>query len=83
MSRNILIYTLSTCSHCKQVKKFLDRHDVEYETVEVDSFKGEERAGVIKKIKEINPSVTVPILIIGDIVIVGHDELKIKEVLGL
>jgi glutaredoxin-like protein NrdH len=83
MSRNILIYTLSTCSHCKQVKKFLDQHDIEYENVEIDSLKGEERAEVIEKIKEVNPSVTVPVLIIDNTVIIGHDELKIKEALGL
>ena len=83
MSRNILIYTLSTCSHCKQVKKFLDQLNVEYENVEVDGFKGEERAEVIKKIKEINPSVTVPVIIIDGTVIIGHDEGKIKEALGL
>jgi glutaredoxin len=38
---------------------------------------------VIEKIKEVNPSVTVPVLIIDNTVIIGHDELKIKEALGL
>ena len=83
MSEMILIYTLSTCMHCRQVKKFLDKNEIEYQNIEVDRFKGEERAGLIKKIKEINPKCSVPILIIEDKVVIGHDEDKIKEALGL
>ena len=83
MSRDILIYTLSTCSHCRQVKKLLDKNKVEYENVEVDKFKGDERAELIKKIKQINPSCSVPILIVDERVIIGHDEYEIKEALGL
>jgi glutaredoxin len=83
MSGMILIYTLSTCMHCRQVKKFLDKNEIEYQNIEIDRFKGEERAALIKKIKEINPKCSVPILIIEDKVVIGHDEDKIKEALGL
>jgi len=33
----VILYALSTCSHCKAVKSMLDRYDVEAEVIDVQS----------------------------------------------
>ncbi len=56
---------------------------VQYEFVEVDLLEGEERKAILEDIKKLNPRCSFPTLIIGDEVIVGFKEKKIKEALGL
>jgi len=79
----IKLYTLSTCSHCKSTKKFLNECTVQYDFVDVDLLEGDERKAIIEDIKKLNPRCSFPTLIIGDEVIVGFKEQKIKEALGL
>jgi glutaredoxin-like protein NrdH len=83
MSDDITVYSLSTCSHCKAVKKFLGECTVKYEFVDVDTFQGEERKAILDDIKKFNPRCSFPTVIIGDKVIVGYKEKDIKEALGL
>jgi glutaredoxin len=79
--RKVMLYTLSTCSHCKTTKKFLDECTVEYEFTDVDTLTGDERQAVIEDIKKINPRCSFPTIIIGDTVIVGFDQAKIEKAL--
>ena len=79
----VTIYSLSTCSHCKSVKKLMDECTVKYEFVDVDRLKGEERKAILADVKKFNPRCSFPTVIIGDTVIVGYKEEKIKEALGL
>ncbi len=83
MEKPVKIYTLSTCSHCKSTKKFLNDCKVKYEFVDVDLLNGEERAAIIEDVKKWNPRCSFPTIIIGDKVIVGYKEDEIKEALGL
>lgn len=83
MSDNIFLYALSTCSHCKRTKKFLDENDVSYDYCFVDKAEGEERTALIDKVKKHNPKCTFPTLVVGDAVIIGHKEEEIKKALGL
>ncbi len=83
MSPQVKIYTLSTCSHCKAVKKFLSDCAVKYEFTDVDLLSGEERRAILEDVKKINPICTFPTIIIGDKIIVGFRENVIREALGL
>jgi glutaredoxin len=83
MQKPIKIYTLSTCSHCKATKKFLDKCRVNYEFEDVDQVEGDERKAILEDVKKWNPKCTFPTIIIGDKVIVGFKEDKIKEALEL
>ena len=83
MQGPVKIYTLSTCSHCKATKKFLDDCHVQYEFEDVDLLQGEERAAILEDVRELNPRCSFPTIIIGDKVIVGYKEKEIKEALGL
>lgn len=80
---NVKIYTLSTCSHCKATKKFLEDCKIQYEFTDVDILKGEERKAILEDIKKINPRCSFPTIIIGEKVIVGFKEDEIKEALGI
>jgi glutaredoxin-like protein NrdH len=83
MAMPVKIYTLSTCSHCNAVKKFLSDCSVKYEFTDVDLLSAEERTAVLEDIKKINPICTFPTIIIGDKVIVGFRENEIREALRL
>jgi glutaredoxin-like protein NrdH len=79
----VKMYSLSTCSHCKNTKKFLHDCNVVFDAIDVDLLEGEERAAIIEEVKKLNPSCSFPTIKIGDQVIVGFKENEIKEALGL
>ncbi len=83
MPLSVKMYTLSTCSHCNAVKKFLSDCEVKYEFTDVDLLSGEERRAILEDVKKINPICSFPTIIIGDIIIVGFRENEIREALGL
>ena len=81
--KQVMIYTLSTCSHCKATKRFLDDCTIKYEFTDVDLLQGEERAAILEDVKKLNPRCSFPTIIIGEKVIIGYKEDEIKEALGL
>jgi len=81
--KEVKLYTLTTCSHCKSTKRLLAECTVEYDFVDVDTLEGEERKAILEDIKKVNPRCSFPTLIIGETVIVGYKEKEIKEALGL
>jgi glutaredoxin-like protein NrdH len=83
MEKPIVVFTLSTCSHCKATKRFLDDCAVKYEFTDVDLLDGEERTAILEDVRKWNPRCSFPTIIIGDKVIVGYREDEIKEALGL
>lgn len=83
MTPPVKLYALSTCSHCRNTRKFLDENNVVYDVVEVDLCPLDEREKLVDEVKRYNPACSFPTLIIGDKVIVGYREMEIKEALGL
>jgi len=83
MENKIKIYTLTTCSHCKATKRFLDECSVKYEFTDVDMLKGEERQAILDDVRKLNPRCSFPTIIIGEKVIVGFKENEIKGALGM
>jgi len=81
--KQIKLYSLSTCSHCKSTKKLLNDCTVMYEFVDVDLLEGEERKAILEDVRKFNPKCSFPTIIIGDKVIVGFKEEEIREALGL
>ena len=80
---SVKMYSLSTCSHCKSVKKLLDECTVKYEFTDVDLLKGKERSAILEDVKKFNPNCSFPTIIMGEKIIVGYKEKEIKEALGL
>lgn len=83
MDKNVKMFSLSTCSHCRATKKFLDECAIKYEFTDVDLLEGDERAAILEDVKKFNPRCSFPTIIIGERVIVGYKEDEIKEALGL
>lgn len=83
MQPKVKMYTLSTCVHCKNAKKFLDNCKVSYEFEDVDLLTGKEREEVLEEIREINANCSFPTILIGDRVILGFREQEIREALGM
>jgi glutaredoxin len=83
MPEPVRMYTLSTCSHCKATKKFLDHCAVKYEFTDVDLVDDQERMAILEDLRKWNPRCSFPTIFIGDKVIVGFVEEEIREALGL
>lgn len=79
----VKLYALSTCGHCRNTKKLLDQLGIAYDKVDVDLTQGEERERLIEEVKQYNPNLSFPTLIIGQKVFVGYRENEIKETLGV
>ena len=83
MAAKIKIYTLSTCSHCKATKKFLNDNSITYDFVDIDLLQGDARQKMLEEVMQYNPDRSFPTILIGDIVIIGFNEKAIREALGI
>jgi glutaredoxin len=83
MSAKIKMYTLSTCSHCKATKKFLNDNRIAFDSVDVDLLQGDERQKVLEEVVKYNPQRSFPTILIGDVIIIGFKENDIKGALGI
>ena len=81
--RDIKLYALTTCIHCRDTKDFLDKCGVDYDCVNVDKLDGDERHRLIEEIKKANPGCAFPMLLIGSKVIIGFKREEIREALNL
>ena len=77
----IFLYSLSTCSMCKELKQTLTKKKVAFESIDVDRLGKEEQAEIIELLKTYNPKLSFPTLITGDDVIVGYNKEKIAEII--
>jgi len=78
LNKKIKVYSTPDCAYCWTLKGFLKKHNVEFE--EVDIFLDQEaKEEMIKKTGQKE----VPVMEIGDQIVVGFDKKKIKEVLGI
>ena len=78
MVREIKIYTTPTCPYCKMAKKFLNDNGIKYQELNV----AEDKAAR-KEMKDKYNSLTVPTICIDNEILIGFDEAKLKEKLGL
>jgi glutaredoxin-like protein NrdH len=81
--KKVFVWALSTCMWCKKAKKFLEDNGVDYSYVFVDTLDEDERDKVLKDVEKYNSSVSFPTILVENRCIVGFDEKKLKEALGL
>lgn len=82
--RKIKFFALSTCGWCRRTKKLLDENGADYELIYVDLLQGEEQKRVLEEVSKWNPRLSFPTLVLDDEeAIIGYDEARIKEALGL
>ncbi len=76
--KKVKIYSTPTCTYCMAIKKFLDKNDVEYEDLNVAQ---DEEA--LKEMKEKTGQMGVPVVEIGEDVVVGFNKKKISKLLEI
>jgi glutaredoxin-like protein NrdH len=77
------LYTLSTCVHCKATKRFLKENGIEFDYVDVDKLDGREKDEVCDEVIKLSGGLRFPTIVVGNKVIVGFYEDKLREALGL
>ena len=73
---SVKVYSTSWCGFCHQVKKYFDSIGVSYTDVDVEADPKEAEEMVAK-----SQQMGVPVIEIGDTVIVGYDRPKIDSAL--
>jgi glutaredoxin 3 len=76
--KNVAIYSTPTCHFCGLAKAYFKENSVSYEEFDVTGDLSK-RTEMIEK----SGGMAVPVITIGDDVIVGFDKEKIAELLGL
>ena len=74
----VKVYSTPTCMYCKLVKEFLSDKGVEYKEIDVS-----EDTEKMSYIVEATGQMGVPVIEIGEDMIVGFDQDKITELLKL
>ena len=79
----VKMFTLSTCSHCKATKKFMNDNNISFDYIDVDLLHGDDRQRILEEVMKYNPDRSFPTIIIGDTIIIGFKESAIREALGI
>lgn len=78
MNKEVVIYSTPTCHFCQTAKQFFKENDVEYTEFDVSTDQ-EKRAEMIEKSGQMG----VPVIFIGEEMVIGFDEAKLRGELGL
>jgi glutaredoxin 3 len=75
--KSITIYSTPTCPYCKRAKAYLTEKEIEFTDYDVASDK--EKA---KEMIEKSGQMGVPVIYVGDTLIIGFNQAKIDEALA-
>lgn len=78
MDKTVTIFSTPNCHFCQAAKEFFKEHDVAFE--EHDVAADQEKR---KEMVEMTGQMGVPVIVIGNDIIVGFDEEKAKSLLGV
>jgi len=73
---NIKVYSTPTCQYCKMVKEYLGSKGAAYESIDVSKDKSQ-----VDEMVKVSGQMGVPVVVIGDNVIVGFDKPKIDSLI--
>lgn len=75
--KSVKIYSTPTCVYCRMAKDYFAEHKIAYEELSVNT------AERVQEIEKISGQRGVPVIVIGEEVIVGFDQEKINQLLGI
>lgn len=78
MTENVTIYSTPTCHFCHKAKDFFNENNVKYE-----DFNVMEDLEKRKEMVEMTGQMGVPVIRVGDDVVIGFDEAKLRELLSI
>lgn len=76
--KNVTIYSTNTCHYCNLAKDFFKAHDIAYTEYNVGTDMDKRQEMV-----ELTHQLGVPVIRIDDNVLVGFQEQKVAELLGI
>lgn len=76
--KEVTIYTTDTCGYCKMAKDFFTENNVQYADYNVGTDL-EKRKEMIERSGQMG----VPVIFVGDDMVVGFDKSRLSELLGL
>lgn len=80
----VILYALSTCVHCRHTREYLEKNNIEFNCTYVDKLSGQDRDAALEKIREVNPRLSFPTMIVGpgNTVVIGFNPEAIQEALA-
>ena len=63
-NKKIVFYGLSTCPYCRRAKEYMEEHSIPFELHYVDLLEGDERSVTVEKVREYNPALSFPTIVI-------------------
>ena len=79
----VKLLVLTTCLQCKALKELLTKHNVEYQSTDVDLLVKDERDELFDEMKDYNAKKAFPVTFIGQDIIIGYQKSLILDTLGL
>ena len=76
--KQVTIYSTATCHFCQLAKAFFDENNVEYTNVDVGA--DQEKA---REMVEKSGQMGVPVIFVGEEMVIGFDEARLRDLLGL
>ena len=76
--KNVTIYSTSTCHFCQLAKEFFKTHNIAYTEYNVGTDADKRREMV-----DLTGQLGVPVIRVGDEILVGFQEGKVAEMLGI
>ena len=76
--QKVIIYSTPTCPYCKMAKEFFKANKVEFEDIDVSS-----NREAAEHMIERSGQMGVPVIGVGDQIIVGFDKPALKKALGI
>jgi len=76
--KNVVIYSTPTCHFCQAAKAMFKENNIEFTTYDVASDSAK-RAEMVEKSGQMG----VPVIVIDNEMIVGFDEPRVKQLLGI
>lgn len=79
---HIKVYGLLSCPHCREAREYLLERAVEFDSIYPDLLVGEEKSDMMRELRNLNPELTFPTIVIDGKVIVGFKKYRIAEALA-
>ena len=77
-SKEVLIYSTPTCHYCQMAKAFFQNNNIQYA-----DFNVAENAEKRQEMIELTGQMGVPVIKVGDDILVGFNEGKVREMVGM
>jgi len=77
---HIVVYSLSTCSQCRNAKQLLSDLHIEFFFEDVDVLGEEDQRNVMVEVSRWNPRRSFPTIVVNNKqVIIGYDEVELRR----